>query len=81
MCTRFGQAHDSVGGSCACPNYPTLLSEGGGSHLKRESHPSPIRLVFWGDWAFPREVHQSAVLRLLRHNRRPYGRCSRVGVS
>jgi hypothetical protein len=22
--------------------------------LKRESHPSPIRLVFWGDWAFPR---------------------------
>jgi hypothetical protein len=25
------------------------------SHLKRESQPSPIKLVFWGDWAFPRE--------------------------
>jgi hypothetical protein len=22
--------------------------------LKRESHPFPIRLVFWGHWAFPR---------------------------
>jgi hypothetical protein len=27
--------------------------------LKRESHPFPIRLVFWGDWAFPRGGHQS----------------------
>jgi hypothetical protein len=35
------------------PHYPTLLSLGGGSHLKGESHPSPNRLVFWGDWAFP----------------------------
>ena len=28
------------------PNNLTLLSLGGGSHLKRESHPSPFRLVF-----------------------------------
>ena len=28
------------------PHNPTLLSLGGGSHLKRESHSSPIRLVF-----------------------------------
>ena len=34
------------------PHNPTLLSLGGGSHLKRESHPFPIGLVFWGDWAF-----------------------------
>ena len=34
------------------PHNPTLLSLGRGSHLKRESHPSPIGLVFWGDWAF-----------------------------
>jgi hypothetical protein len=35
------------------PHYPTLLSLGGGSHLKGESHPSLNGLVFWGDWAFP----------------------------
>jgi hypothetical protein len=34
-------------------HYPTLLSLGGVSHLKVESHPSPNGLVFWGDWAFP----------------------------
>jgi hypothetical protein len=27
-------------------NNPTLLSLGGGSHLKRESHPFPIGLFF-----------------------------------
>ena len=37
---------------CEPLNNPTLLSLGRGNHLKRESHPSPIRLVFWGDWAF-----------------------------
>ncbi|KAK3146065.1 hypothetical protein QOZ80_3BG0261070 [Eleusine coracana subsp. coracana] len=31
---------------CEPLNNPTLLNLGGGSHLKRESHPSPIRLVF-----------------------------------
>jgi hypothetical protein len=31
---------------CEPLNNPTLLSLGGGSHLKRESHPSPIGLVF-----------------------------------
>ena len=31
---------------CEPLNNPTLLSLGGGSDLKRESHPSPIRLVF-----------------------------------
>jgi hypothetical protein len=43
-----------VGRRLCEPHYPTLLTLGGGSHLKRESHPSPVRLVFWGDWAFPR---------------------------
>jgi hypothetical protein len=32
--------------SCEPLNNPTLLNLGGGSHLKRESHPSPIGLVF-----------------------------------
>ena len=36
------------------PHNLTLLSLGGGSHLKRESHPFPVGLVFWGDWAFSR---------------------------
>jgi len=31
---------------CEPLNNPTLLSLGGGIHLKRESHPSPIGLVF-----------------------------------
>jgi hypothetical protein len=31
---------------CEPLNNPTLLSLGGENHLKRESHPSPIRLVF-----------------------------------
>jgi hypothetical protein len=31
---------------CEPLNNPTLLSLGGGSHLKRQSHPSPIGLVF-----------------------------------
>jgi hypothetical protein len=31
---------------CEPLNNPTLHSLGGGSHLKRESHPSPIGLVF-----------------------------------
>ena len=31
---------------CESLNNPTLLSLEGGSHLKRESHPSPISLVF-----------------------------------
>ena len=31
---------------CEPLNNPTLLSLGGGSHLKRESHPFPIGLVF-----------------------------------
>ena len=31
--------------TCEPLNNPTLLSLGGGSHLKRESHPSPIELV------------------------------------
>jgi hypothetical protein len=31
---------------------PTLLSMGRGSHFKMKSHPSSIRLVFWGDRAF-----------------------------
>jgi hypothetical protein len=31
---------------CEPLNNPTLLSLGEGSHLKRESHPSPIGLVF-----------------------------------
>jgi hypothetical protein len=31
---------------CEPLNNPTLLSLGGGSHLKRERHPSPIGLVF-----------------------------------
>jgi hypothetical protein len=30
------------------PHYPTVLNLGGGSRLKWESNPSPIRLVFWG---------------------------------
>ena len=51
---------------CEPLNNPTLLSLGGGSHLKRESHSSPIGLVFWGDWAFPRGVRWSTVLRLPR---------------
>jgi hypothetical protein len=34
---------------CEPQNYPTSLNLGGGSHLKRESHPFPIGLVFWGD--------------------------------
>ena len=51
---------------CEPLNNPTLLSLGGGSHLKRESHLSPIGLVFLGDWAFPRGVRQSTVLRLPR---------------
>ena len=51
---------------CEPLNNPTLLSLGGESHLKRESHPSPIGLVFWGDWSFPRGVHRSTVLRLPR---------------
>jgi hypothetical protein len=38
---------------CEPQNYPTSLNLGGGSHFKRESHPSPIGLVFSGDWAFP----------------------------
>jgi hypothetical protein len=43
-----------VDGKRPCePHNPTLLSLGGGSHLKRESQPSPTRLIFWGDWAFP----------------------------
>jgi hypothetical protein len=50
----------------ACLNYPMLLSLGGGSHIKRRSHYSPIGLVFWGDWAFPRGVHRSTMLRLPR---------------
>ena len=33
---------------CEPLNNPTLLSLGGGSHLKRESHPSTIGLVFLG---------------------------------
>jgi hypothetical protein len=37
---------------CEPQNYLTSLNLGGGSHFKRESHPSPIGLVFWGDWAF-----------------------------
>ena len=56
---------------CEPLNNPTLLSLGGGSHLKRESYPFPIGLVFWGDWAFSRGVRRSAVLRLPRHNKRP----------
>jgi hypothetical protein len=31
---------------CEPLNNPTLLNLGGGSHLKRESHPSPIGLIF-----------------------------------
>jgi hypothetical protein len=56
---QFGQAHDNVGTrrcrrrSCARLNYLTLLSLGGPCHLQRESHPSPIGLVFWGNWPFP----------------------------
>jgi hypothetical protein len=38
---------------CEPQNYPTSINLGGGSHFKRESHPSPIGLVFWGDWDFP----------------------------
>ena len=34
------------------PHNLTLLSLGGGNYLKKESHPSPIGLVFLGDWAF-----------------------------
>jgi hypothetical protein len=33
---------------CEPQNYPTSLNLGGGRHFKRESHPSPIGLVFWG---------------------------------
>jgi hypothetical protein len=51
---NMGRGPVVVGRRPCEPHYPTLLSLGRGSHLKRESHPSPIRLVFWGDWAFPR---------------------------
>jgi hypothetical protein len=45
---------------CDPLNNHTLLSLGGGSHLKRESHSSPIGLVFYGHWAFLRVgVHKN----------------------
>jgi hypothetical protein len=45
---------------CEPLNNHTLLSLGGGSHLKRESHSSPIGLVFYGHWAFLRVgVHKN----------------------
>ena len=51
---------------CEPLNNLTLLHLGGGSHLKRGSYPSPIGLVFWGDWVFTRGVRRSTVLRLPR---------------
>jgi hypothetical protein len=50
------------------PHYPTLLSLGGGSHIKGESHPSPNGLVFWGDWSFPWGMHRRTVLSLHRNS-------------
>jgi hypothetical protein len=48
-----GPSDPVVVGRWLCePHNLTLLSLGGGSVLKRERHPSPIGLVFWGDWAF-----------------------------
>jgi hypothetical protein len=46
---NMGRGPVVVGRRPCEPHYPTLLSLGGGRHLKRESHPSPITLVFWGD--------------------------------
>jgi hypothetical protein len=53
--TQIGLVGPIVVGRWPCEpqNYPTSLNLGGGSHFKRESHPSPNGLVFWGDWAFP----------------------------
>ena len=51
---------------CEPLNNPTLLRLGRGRHLKRDSYPCPIGLVFWGDWAFTRGVRRSTVLRLPR---------------
>jgi hypothetical protein len=51
---NMGRSPVAVGRRPCEPHYPTLLSLGAGSHLKRKSHPSHIRLVLWGDRAFPR---------------------------
>jgi hypothetical protein len=59
------------------PHYPTLLSLGGGSHLKGESHPSPYGLVFWGDWAFPWRVRRRTVLSLYRNSGAEAKLCNR----
>jgi hypothetical protein len=75
-----GPSGPVVVGQWPCePDNPTLLSFEGRSHLKRESHPSHIKLVCWDDWPFPRGVRRSVVLRLQRsmvlrlprHNKRP----------